>query len=128
MSGWLRRLAAVGALIVVTGLLALPLARGSSPGPGSCHCPVKMACCESGACHRDEPRSDAPVWKSCADEPGDPAAPPPSQEAPLPRVCPSAPSPPAVAAGRQPDGPEAALRRAPSPPPPERSAAVRLPT
>lgn len=72
-SGSRRCAGALLATLVAT--LLLPLAalwaapRAAAP-PRTCHCPVRMACCEAGLCHAGEAPdpSGGPSWSGCRDE------------------------------------------------------------
>jgi len=68
-----RRAGALVAVLAATLLLPFAtLARVSSSASDrhGCHCPVKMACCEAGLCHRDSDAapSNGPSWSGCRDE------------------------------------------------------------
>ncbi|MBK9966037.1 MAG: hypothetical protein IPP07_14460 [Holophagales bacterium] len=80
----IRSKGGAGALLaVLAATLLLPLgalARAQEPKSGThgCHCPVKMACCEAGLCHREEDATPAagPSWSGCRDEAPAPSGPP----------------------------------------------------
>ncbi|MFN7987338.1 MAG: hypothetical protein U0529_07700 [Thermoanaerobaculia bacterium] len=72
-----------GALLAALAAMLLHplavLARVPSPAAArhGCHCPVKMACCEAGICHADDPApGSGPSWSGCRDEAPDRAASP----------------------------------------------------
>lgn len=77
-----RLRASAGALLaVLAATLLSPLAALARtlprPAPHGCHCPVKMACCEAGLCHADDPApGSGPSWSGCRDEAPDRAATP----------------------------------------------------
>lgn len=74
---------AAALLAILAATLLLPLGTLATAGapesaPHGCHCPVKMACCEAGLCHRDEDATptSGPSWSGCRDEAPAPSSPP----------------------------------------------------